>query len=134
VVRTERKPRKHIAYKDVGKRGSGNLLTSRLTHPATAVACNDNLEFLSDVVPRTKTFRQVKEEKAREEAAATKAAGRPPAGRANGVNSEHGRSIEQMISRQQDQGSTVNGGPMVDRTINHAHGHPQRDEDVEMSG
>jgi len=54
VVKSERKPRKNIQYKDL----------------ANAVARLDNLEFLSDIVPRTVTYKQVKERKARGEASA----------------------------------------------------------------
>ncbi|KFY18600.1 hypothetical protein V493_08476 [Pseudogymnoascus sp. VKM F-4281 (FW-2241)] len=50
VVRSERKPRKNIQYRDL----------------AAAVARMDTLEFLSDVVPRTVTFKEVKARKARE--------------------------------------------------------------------
>jgi len=54
VVKSERKPRKNIQYKDL----------------ASAVARLDNLEFLSDIVPRTVTYKQVKERKARGEVSA----------------------------------------------------------------
>ncbi|KUJ16149.1 uncharacterized protein LY89DRAFT_734268 [Mollisia scopiformis] len=45
VVRSERKPRRNIQYRDL----------------AHAVARNDNLEFLSDVVPQTVPYKAVKE-------------------------------------------------------------------------
>ncbi|KAG0652552.1 transcription factor [Hyphodiscus hymeniophilus] len=48
VVKSERKPRRNIQYRDL----------------ANAVARNDNLEFLADVVPRTVPFKEVKEKKA----------------------------------------------------------------------
>ncbi|KAF2103316.1 histone-fold-containing protein, partial [Rhizodiscina lignyota] len=48
VVKSERKPRRNIQYKDV----------------ANAVARIDNLEFLSDVVPRTQSYRDFKEKQA----------------------------------------------------------------------
>jgi hypothetical protein len=44
IVKSERKPRRNIQYRDV----------------ANAVARVENLEFLSDVVPKTTTFRQFK--------------------------------------------------------------------------
>lgn len=44
VVKTERKPRRNIQYRDV----------------ATAVAKTDNLEFLVDVVPKTTTYKEFK--------------------------------------------------------------------------
>ncbi|KAK8219395.1 hypothetical protein M8818_001130 [Zalaria obscura] len=50
VVKSERKPRRNIQYKDV----------------ANAVARIDNLEFLTDVVPRTVTYKAHKEKKAKE--------------------------------------------------------------------
>lgn len=48
VVKSERKPRKNIQYRDL----------------ATAIARADNLEFLGDVVPKTMTYKQVKEKQA----------------------------------------------------------------------
>lgn len=48
VVKTERKPRRNIQYRDV----------------ANAVARIDNLEFLSDVVPKTMPYKKYKEQKA----------------------------------------------------------------------
>jgi DNA polymerase epsilon subunit 4 len=44
VVKTERKPRRNIQYRDV----------------ASAVAKTDNLEFLVDVVPKTMTYKEFK--------------------------------------------------------------------------
>ncbi|ODH24659.1 hypothetical protein ACO22_05306 [Paracoccidioides brasiliensis] len=52
VVKSERKPRRTIQYKDL----------------ATAVSRIDNLEFLADVIPKTTTYRQFKEKRARETA------------------------------------------------------------------
>ncbi|GAM90158.1 hypothetical protein ANO11243_081980 [Dothideomycetidae sp. 11243] len=46
VVKAERKPRRNIQYRDV----------------ANAVARHDNLEFLTDVVPKTVTFKAHKEQ------------------------------------------------------------------------
>jgi len=48
VVKSERKPRRNIQYRDL----------------SNAVAHLDNLEFLVDVVPRTVPFKQVREKKA----------------------------------------------------------------------
>ncbi|KAJ5713035.1 uncharacterized protein N7483_010216 [Penicillium malachiteum] len=50
VVKSERKPRKTVQYKDL----------------ATAVSHIDNLEFLADVIPKTTTYKQFKEKKAKE--------------------------------------------------------------------
>ncbi|KAL2865700.1 Rieske [2Fe-2S] iron-sulfur domain-containing protein [Aspergillus lucknowensis] len=55
VVKSERKPRKTIQYKDL----------------ATAVSRIDNLEFLADVIPRTTTYKQFKEKRAKETAKET---------------------------------------------------------------
>lgn len=52
VLRSERKPRKVIQYKDL----------------AAAVARNENLEFLSDVVPQTVPFKEAKAMKGRKTA------------------------------------------------------------------
>ncbi|KAJ5098724.1 hypothetical protein N7532_005725 [Penicillium argentinense] len=52
VVKSERKPRKTVQYKDL----------------AAAVSHTDNLEFLSDVIPKTTTYKQFKEKKAKETA------------------------------------------------------------------
>ncbi|KAE8447700.1 hypothetical protein EG329_010507 [Mollisiaceae sp. DMI_Dod_QoI] len=47
VVKSERKPRRNIQYRDL----------------ANAVARNDNLEFLGDIVPQTVPYKAVKEKK-----------------------------------------------------------------------
>ncbi|KAJ6119911.1 hypothetical protein N7523_004191 [Penicillium sp. IBT 18751x] len=52
VVKSERKPRKTVQYKDL----------------ATAVSHIDNLEFLADVIPKTTTYKQFKEKKAKDAA------------------------------------------------------------------
>ncbi|KAI2790009.1 DNA polymerase epsilon subunit C [Penicillium oxalicum] len=55
VVKSERKPRKTVQYKDL----------------ATAVSHIDNLEFLSDVIPKTTTYKKFKEKKAKDAAKRT---------------------------------------------------------------
>ncbi|KAI9774269.1 MAG: hypothetical protein M1840_004163 [Geoglossum simile] len=50
VVKSERKPRRNIQYKDL----------------ANAVSRIDNLEFLADVIPRTIPYKQYKEKKSKE--------------------------------------------------------------------
>ncbi|MCJ1390663.1 hypothetical protein MMC18_003524 [Xylographa bjoerkii] len=57
VAKSESKPRRSIQYRDV----------------ANAVARLDNLEFLSDVIPRTTTWREHKEKKAKESGGETSA-------------------------------------------------------------
>ena len=47
VVKTERKPRRNIQYRDI----------------SSAVAKTDNLEFLVDVVPKTVTYKEFKKRK-----------------------------------------------------------------------
>lgn len=63
VVKSERKPRRNIQYRDLCKS------LTLFWHPtyislANAVARLDNLEFLVDIVPRTIPYKQVKEKKA----------------------------------------------------------------------
>lgn len=67
VVKSERKPRRNIQYKDLGTAIAEILFKNVLTRlfEANAVARIDNLEFLSDVIPRTTTFKEYKEKKAR---------------------------------------------------------------------
>lgn len=52
VAKSERKPRKTMQYKDL----------------ATAVSRIENLEFLADVIPKTTTYKQYKEKRAKEAA------------------------------------------------------------------
>ncbi|KIX08450.1 uncharacterized protein Z518_03106 [Rhinocladiella mackenziei CBS 650.93] len=123
VVKSERKPRRNIAYKDV----------------ATAISRNDNLEFLSDTVPKTKTYRQFKEEKAQE--AAAKAAS---SASANGVNGDNGSvSIQTMMKNQQPNGvgrvngshRTMSGGSIAHRSAHsRTHSRPDPIRDIDMSG
>jgi DNA-directed RNA polymerase I subunit RPA43 len=142
VVKTETtrgKPRRNIAYKDI----------------ATAVSRIDNLEFLSDVVPKTKTYRQFKEEKAREDA---NAKARPASSNGVDVNGEGAggnRSIQAMMQQPPQTNGLSDGNgememinghghghisvphsPMADRTVGHGHPDPVRDlaSDVDMTG
>ena len=107
------------------------------------------------MVPKTKTYRQFKEEKAREEAAVSRS--RP--GTSDGVNGDGAgnKSIHHMMQQQSattadglangdDVAETtmVNGhghgtasvphSPMADRTLGHGHPDPIRDLDTEMTG
>lgn len=114
---------------------------------ATAVSRIDNLEFLSDVIPKTTTYRQFKEKRAREaaqEAAAMEKGQRTLNGSSavteNGINrSPAGPSILQNQTNN-DGGRNDANGPtgsmptlslMVDRTDDNA---PFQTEDVEMTG
>ncbi|KAK5121516.1 hypothetical protein LTR85_005349 [Meristemomyces frigidus] len=58
IVKSERKPRRNIQYRDV----------------ANAVARVENLEFLTDVVPKTVPYKQYKQKQAKEGAQANGAA------------------------------------------------------------
>jgi DNA polymerase epsilon subunit 4 len=65
VVKSERKPRRNIQYRDLCMMPFiCNSLCELIPVLANAVAHQDNLEFLVDVVPRTVPFKQVKEKKA----------------------------------------------------------------------
>ncbi|KAJ9623074.1 hypothetical protein H2203_006006 [Taxawa tesnikishii (nom. ined.)] len=77
-VKSERKPRRTIQYKDI----------------ANAVARVDNLEFLADVVPRTMTFKQHKEKLAKEKADQTS---HPHPGEP--VNSSDAMDVDPVVSR-----------------------------------
>lgn len=73
VVKSERKPRRNIQYKDVGELSIPTLVPRKChptanTIPAGAVARIDNLEFLTDVVPKTITYKEHKAKKAKESA------------------------------------------------------------------
>ena len=125
---------------------------------ANAVARIDNLEFLADVIPRTTTYRQFKEKKAKEaangttvEAGQTTLDGKKPQAMENGVNGIPGPSYSAemngthapremmplhspIASEYPSILSPTNGTSIVDRTVDQAsHAHPS-DADVEMAG
>lgn len=79
VVKSERKPRRNIQYRDV----------------ANAVARNDNLEFLGDIVPQTVPYKAVKEKKP-----------------APGLNTNGEGSIEAGQTTLDGKKPMMNGGPM----------------------
>lgn len=98
---------------------------------ATAISHIDNLEFLSDVVPKTTTYKQYKEKKAKEAAQGGLEKGQrtlngstPAAGNANGAQEESAPQGEDS-----NQSPTVARVPVsvliADRTV-------ERDNDVEM--
>jgi hypothetical protein len=103
---------------------------------ATAISRIDNLEFLSDTVPKTKSYRQYREEKEREAEAKTANANGDP----NGTNGESSRSIQTMM---QNGTNGVNGTgpehgngarPASSHSRTHSHPDPIRDLDTDMTG
>lgn len=132
VVKSERKPRKNIQYKDL----------------ATAVSRIDNLEFLADVIPKTTTYKQFKEKRAKE---ATKEAeyekgqrtingALPAAEQTNGESEEPERvSEEEKLSKSPRAPTVMHASGavstlMVDRTVDAQNGtQDTEDGDVEMA-
>lgn len=107
---------------------------------ATAVSRIDNLEFLSDTVPKTKTYRQFREEKAQEAAAR---AAEVSAGLANSANGEPvSISIQTMMKNPQANGANginghgiMPGSPIAHRSAHQRnHSHPDPVRDIDMSG
>ncbi|KAA8650375.1 hypothetical protein EYZ11_000717 [Aspergillus tanneri] len=129
VVKSERKPRKTIQYKDL----------------ATAVSRIDNLEFLADVIPKTTTYKQFKEKRAKE---ATKEAeyekgqrtingALPTAPNANGEteDQEHQQVVEEKPSKSPRHPVVMHASGavstlVVDRTVDAQT--ESQDRDIEM--
>lgn len=62
MTKLERKPRRNIQYKDMGKQNPLPF-PSRLIPDealANAVTHQDNLEFLEDIIPKTTSYKEVK--------------------------------------------------------------------------
>lgn len=140
MVKSERKPRKNLAYKDIGRLLSRPIAVSSDNLQATAISRIDNLEFLSDTVPKTKTYRQFREEKAQEAAAKAASAAGATANTANGDSST--LSIDTMMKNQNLNGTNgvngssndITGSPIAHRSAhsrNHSHHDPIRD--IEMT-
>jgi len=133
------KPRRNIQYNDL----------------ATAVARIDNLDFLSDVIPKTTTYKQFKEKKAREarngsavEVGQMTLDGKKPVRNGTGINGHAEDSLDGLMNGAHDdyedddeqEGDSRPGssshpkhslnGAFVDRTASHAH---PNGEDVAMS-
>lgn len=87
VVRSERKPRKVIQYKDL----------------AAAVARNENLEFLSDVVPQTVPFKEAKAMKGRKTANGAEKEDK------GGRQTKIGKTFEVVIEQKNDAEFNRNG-------------------------
>lgn len=111
------------------------------TVPATAVSRIDNLEFLADVIPKTTTYRQFKEKKAKEASEKAVEAGQTRLGGVksgkktmNGSNdNDRMTGVEEgdRVMRVHDLLSPTNGesdGPMPGSS----HGGRGHDGDVEM--
>lgn len=140
VVKSERKPRKTLAYKDIGESFSRTIVARPNNLQATAISRIDNLEFLSDTVPKTKTYRQFREEKAQEAAAKAAEAAEAAASAANGDSST--LSIDTMMKNQNLNGTNgvngsshdITGSPIAHRSAHsrsHSHHDPVRD--IEMT-
>ncbi|KAI7283760.1 hypothetical protein KC345_g2755 [Hortaea werneckii] len=86
IVKSERKPRRDIQYRDV----------------ANAVARVENLEFLADVVPKTMTMKQFKQKQAKEDAA------RPAPG-TNGTSANGQGTLDSHLGAKATEGQAVNG-------------------------
>lgn len=138
-MKSERKPRKLIQYKDLGlwPLGRGNdkenwLLTDGSS--ATAVSRIDNLEFLSDVIPKTTTYKQFKEKRAKEKEPGPEKGQRTLNGNIPAAVEEK-EEVEEQQSLQpvEDKPSRGSRPPtvtmMVDRTVDASAG----DQDVEMT-
>lgn len=115
IVKSERKPRRNIQYRDVGtckrypkqrrgiRTGPGGAETDRsLSHTANAVARVENLEFLADVVPKTMTMKQFKQKQAKEDAA------RPTSG-PNGTSANGQGTLDSHLGAKATEGQAVNG-------------------------
>ncbi|OJJ50808.1 hypothetical protein ASPZODRAFT_106685 [Penicilliopsis zonata CBS 506.65] len=120
VIKSERKPRKIIQYKDL----------------ATAVSRIDNLEFLSDVIPKTTTYKQFKEGKTKEaprsgpSAAAAVEKGQRTLNGALAIDDDHTQSPNRRpptVTHASGSLSTL----MVDRTVDSST--QGLDPDVEMA-
>ncbi|KAJ5279682.1 hypothetical protein N7478_005054 [Penicillium angulare] len=126
VVKSERKPRKTVQYKDL----------------ATAVSHIDNLEFLADVIPKTTTYKQFKEKRAKDAAAAGElekgqqtlngTAAAAAAAEQNGAQAEE----PEAVSEETQKSPSIPRTPVVpvstliaDRTVDSSARH---DTDVEM--
>ena len=146
VAKSESKPRKNIQYRDI----------------AGAVSKLDNLQFLSDTVPKTMTYKQVKEidKKAKTAAADKEAADAESQPLDDSKSASKQRSISHMMKAAdaQTNGTKTNGidgdeapsspsgkrislsmatSPIVDRTVQHhpkqnGHTNESADDDVEM--
>jgi hypothetical protein len=101
-----------------------------------AVSRHDNLEFLTDIVPKTTTYKQFKQDKADKDAAAATTVSTSRPGSSNGINGEvPSNTIDQMLQQPHSPrtNGTTNGvqgqshSPMADRTLPNGRPDPIRD-------
>src|SRR6187402_3473605 len=113
VVRSERKPRPNIQYRDLCKPPYRSISLSPIPciqpsniPTANAVSHLDNLEFLVDVVPKTIPFKEVKEKKSAAGAGKTNGESSIEAGQStldgkkpmlNGTNGFGGHAAEPVV-------------------------------------
>jgi hypothetical protein len=62
MTKLERKPRRNIQYKDMGKTPPHSSFDFGESDkkPANAVTHQDNLEFLEDIIPKTTSYKEIK--------------------------------------------------------------------------
>ena len=110
---------------------------------ATAVSRIDNLEFLSDVIPKTTTYKQFKEKRARE----TANEGDLPKGQRtlNGIGilengTTHSKREEFAVDTSEQEGTNQAGSPRLPMVIHSSHARSPMaeepkpsDEDVDMA-
>ncbi|KAL8659221.1 MAG: hypothetical protein Q9226_000559 [Calogaya cf. arnoldii] len=120
VVKSERKPRRNIQYKDL-------------------VARIDNLEFLTDVIPKTTTFREFKEKKSKPaKVNASLSTGQTtldgsrslPSRPADVMNAGEGQIEVDILSQDETVEGTLAGNgqledPRTDGDVAHAHHEPE---------
>lgn len=88
MTKLERKPRRNIQYKDMGRTICPRFVQPRIlttTPPANAVTHQDNLEFLEDIIPKTTSYKEIK---AKAAAARARVSGEKTAAAAAAVEAE----------------------------------------------
>ncbi|KAK4544334.1 hypothetical protein LTR36_004225 [Oleoguttula mirabilis] len=120
IVKSERKPRRNIQYRDV----------------ANAVARVENLEFLTDVVPKTVPYKQFKQKQAKESAQANGAAKGQGTldGHMGGAKEEqatNGASHEAMELDDEDDHDEEDAGEEEDETTKSPEPAQRADEEME---
>ncbi|TPX13124.1 uncharacterized protein E0L32_006550 [Thyridium curvatum] len=138
MAKLERKPRRNIQYKDLAW-----LLTPRDT--ANAVQHADNLEFLEDVIPKTASYRQVKDQVAATQA---RLRGDKPAEGSQQANGASKKQQAKSAAPLVNGGGNLNGfaqsassrsmlmeeDPSAQLELEMRQAHGQHDGDVEMMG